>query len=504
MVPNNNENKYDVDGFCRRTPATEPAPAPPPPHVESDVIEISSEDEADFEDSVDSTETWNLNDLPIHELEIKREKMEAKIRDLEKNLNETNKNENQTDETGEFELNEVNNQSEPMCQNVQNIKKTPVQGMNGYQTPESLGQSSNISSGIGSIVNYDLSEEENDDDFLLDLPKTHQGGSNTNRQMNNVSTQKVQFTMKLEKLNQNNSLQSLPENVNQIDDTTQMMPDTVNDNYNSMYSNQNEEQFQMENSGYDRFAPNSDVHAPQKTPTLFSTHVKPPVNYNLNGNMKMKPNQNYSDNIDMNNDNSNQYRSPMNNNFFYGNAGATPIYPPFEQQINVKELLKDELSQMKDELFKQNRKEIIEELYKDIENSGLVLVRKDDYTKLLKEQKESDRSSKHTSKNGERGSSKRHFSSPNRHFDGHHEYQRSAGSSKKVKSSCKTSTVTSANYQQLQNDSNPVSMDYEMASSSSESNEIFKPSFTKETTTPLASSSGKCFKLFIWFLMNFG
>lgn len=512
------DQKYNVDGFCRRIP--EPGPPPrPPPVIVGEVIEISSGDESD------SSPNHNLDRLPLNILQIKREQVVEQ-------LNAINGNDsNEIAENEEFELNQDNAISEPTCHKVsneQNAVKTSLKetGAHGYQTPESLGQTS--TSGISSIVNYPLSD---DDDFMLDLAGSNSTGYNhTKQQMNNVSTPKVLFSMKSEKKKKDTTrlpLQNFPENVIQNDDTTQMVPD-----YNEMYSIQNEN-FSTENTFADRFGTKSDLF-PQNTPTMYPTHSHQPhetssTNYNENENVKL----NHSYNAGMNNGDSNQYqyRNPLDNGFFQSNC-ATPVYTSMDQP-SIQDMLKaglDKIKEEQDQKRNEDRDKMIEEVLKKIEDKGLIVVPKDEY-ELLKKERANNRenSPHHTTKNGDHSSSKRHSMSPNHRSDGYepdissekrhksslhnhrdqastsskhihrHDYHRSSSSSSKVgKSSHKTSTITSGSYQ-FHNVSNPSAMDYENASSSESipSGSSVQSSVEKEKTPPATNSGKQTFSLLL-------
>lgn len=500
------DKKYNVDGFCRRTPA----PGRPPVTVNGDIIEISSDDDSDS----DSDPNRILDSLPLNILQIKREQVVEQ-------LNAINGNDsNEIAENMEYELNQDNAISEPICQNVlneQNALKTSLKetGAHGYQTPESLGQAS---SGIGSIVN----NYSSDDDFLLDSAGSNNtGNNNTKQQMNNVSTPKVLFSMKSEKKKKDTPrlpLQNFSENVIQNDDTTQMVPD-----YNGMYSNQ-DENFSTDNTFADRFGKKSDLY-PQNTPTMYSTHSHQPhetssTNYNEN----VKTNHSY--NADMNNGDSNQYPYRTDNVFFPSNC-TTPVYPTLDQP-SMQDILKAEFAKIKEEQDQKRNEErdkerdkVIEDVLKKFEDKGLIVVPRNEYEALKKDRATNRENSPHrTTKNGDQSSSKRHSMSPKRYFDGHgpdinsekrhksslhnhrnqasssskhthrHDYQRSSSTSSKFeKSSHKTSTITSGSYH-FQNDSNPSAMDYENASSS----DSILGSSVKEKT-PSASDSGKQTKL---------
>ncbi|XP_055311887.1 uncharacterized protein LOC129574228 isoform X2 [Sitodiplosis mosellana] len=507
MIPSKFNIKYDVDGFFRRTPAATPEPRSQPVTIVSEIIELSSDEEPD-----DPNRTPDFNDLPIAELEVKKEQLE---RALNENGDEID-DDNEVGENNDFDLNRANAISEPMCQNEENVQATPMV-VHGYRTPESLGHSSVLSNGIGSIVNNysggDLSDVS-EDDFNLDLPSL-------NRTVQMPSTQKVQFQVR--KSHQNpvkpEKSQNLPRNLIQNDDTTQMVPEAAHQRYSPLYSDQRDEQFSTENSYGAQFATNSDMmdldFALPTTPTLFAQHsqkphITPPANYNDN----IILNQSYTNN----NTDGNRYKyySPANNVFFES-PGATPVYATRERP--VEDMIDEKIAKIKEE-NEQARKEEIDNMMKVVKENLLkelreevVMVPKNEY-ELLINQRNAD-NSHHTTKNGERkrsslspkchpnehslersadkrhksnhyGDRERHRSSSSSKDNRFHDHHRSTSSSSKTdKSAHKTSTVTSGSYQPFHSDSNSSRMDYENDTSSSSSiDTVFKrPSVEKETKT---------------------
>lgn len=494
--------KYDVEGFIRRVP-TPVRPAPPPASDTHDIqiIEISSDDESDNEsggksgeNSVDS----DLINMPIAELEIKREQI---FRALSEN------DENEVEDNDGFELNRANAITEP--ENQLNEPNQTVTNTLGQQTPEQMDHQE-LPSVFGAIAsNYDSVSESDDDDFQLDLRPPNQIS-----QMPNLSTPKVQFRVAKSDQKQNpikpekptnettfrTPLKSLSENLVQNDDTTQMVPDPIF--ANSSYQDQTDDQFATEN-GFSQYATTPTLFEQQTASTLFPTPVHQP-------NYRVKQNQSYVLNGEMNNEQC-LFGSPMSSVFLEPGSG-TPLYTT----AHGKEL-DDIVSEKVDVKFAEKIDDYIQNrLMKQLEEKGLVLLTKDEFNELKNvERKRSSPSPKNSSEDHgpDNSSSKRQKSS----HHGDHERRRSSSSSshnrshgnhrsssvKTEKSAHKSSTVTSGSLNQ--DHSNPSPMDYEDDQSSSSSNDsVFKqPAIEKGTKSGAPYSSGKIHFQHVFYSMNF-
>lgn len=465
MGPNYSDNGYNVDGFQRRPevarePEVEPQSNTRELIIDPNIIELSSDDE-------DSNQSSGLDRLPLQDLIVKQEQLEKEL--------QYEDNSNEMDDTDDFVPTQSNIIPEQECQNV--VNESIAKNDTDRQTHELLGNSTHYSSGIGAILNnYD---SLSDDDFELDITP------NQNRPINNtVSTPKVQFRMKSEKLNQNKPippLQNVPEN---NDDTIQTVADAGPSSLTSMYHNAMDQQFHGENA-HDQFSPNADNFSPYTQ----SAHAhKPEITQPANHNENIKPYQIFDGSFD--GENSNQFY----NQHPSGNGSATPAHPaPIKQ--------------------------IAEEVLKTLEERGYTLVPKAEYDSL-RDMAQKIQSPHHISTSGDQNPNKRHSVSPTFHSDGYgsesstekrykpnHEYHRSSSSTKSdrhrdyhrsssnssntQKSSHRTSTVTSGSYQSFRTDSSVSEMDYENSSSSNSNSTIFKqPSVEKERTSK-PSTSGK-------------
>lgn len=458
----NTNVKYTVEGFNRR---------PPPPASDSnEIIEISSDDESGDESGV-----AGLTNMPIADLEIKREQIQREL---------MNNDENETEENDDFRMNRANAITEP----DEKQRNEQVSNTLGQQTPQPMDHQhyqtrtpSNLSSGIGSIVNNYDSISESDDDFDLDLRPPNQIS-----QMSNFSSPKVQFRVNKSDQKQNPikpekstnetkfrmPLKSLSENFMLNDDATQMVPEQ---NYtSSSYQDQIDEQFSTENGFGNQYSTTPTLFEQQTTSTLFRTPVHQPnnttqINYNS---ANVKPNHSYVNNIDMNNE-QRPFGSPLSSLFLEhggGGGGGTPLYAT----THGKGL--DDFLNEKIEDYLQNR------LMKRLEEEGMILMKKDEYLSLKKEERKRNSSSPENSSEDQSpvsSSSKRKKSSQNHQ----------SSSVKTEKSTHKFSTVTSGSLNLSQSYSN--GMDYENDQFSSSSNDTEQIFFRKETKSGAPSSSGK-------------